>query len=121
MPPDALLPEKVDGRGLAARTYRAGLRELYADLGGEAHLSFVEKALGRRAMALELWLGSVDARALRGDDITSLMGVYAQSTNTLLGIYRLLGLKRRTKPVPSLQEYLAQRYGSDTPEDAGDE
>lgn len=101
MHPHDDLPERVDGRALPARTARRWLAQLYADLGGEEQLSFMERSLCRRAVAFELWLGSVDARAQSGQDVTKLMAVYTQATNGLLGLYRVLGVERRQRDVPA--------------------
>lgn len=107
MRPTPDLPERVDGRGLAARAFRRGLAELHVDLGGAEHLSWAERALCRRATAFELWLGSIDARAQRGEDVTAYLPHYAQVTNSLLGVLRTLGIKRRAKPVQTLAEIMA--------------
>lgn len=119
MAPGDVQPERIDGRCLAARTYRRALAELFADLGGEAALSFAERSLARRAVAFELWLGTVEARAMRGEDVTAFMPVYSQATNTLLGLFRQLGIKRRPKEIPDLQTYLRQSATDPQPTQEG--
>jgi hypothetical protein len=109
MQPAGDLPERIDGRTLPARTCRRWL----AQLSGAEHLSFKEQSLCRRVVAYELWLGSVDARAQSGQDVTRFMAVYTQATNGLLGLYRALEQLRRQRPLPDLRDYLNQHAADD--------
>ena len=99
--------EHMDGRTVAARTLRQRLAEIHADLGGEASLSYAQRSLCRRAVWLESWIETQEAKAAEGADVD--IGRQTQALNALLGLWRTLGLERRQRDVPSLHEYLANR------------
>ena len=99
--------EHMDGRTVAARTLRQRLAEIHADLGGEASLSYAQRSLCRRAVWLESWIETQEAKAAEGADID--IGRQTQALNALLGLWRTLGLERRAKVAPNLQDYLRQR------------
>jgi len=99
--------EHLDGRTVAARTLRQRLAEVHADLGGADRLSYAQRSLCRRAIWLETWLETQEARAAEGEDID--IGRQTQAMNALLGLWKALGLERRSREVPSLGEYLQQR------------
>jgi hypothetical protein len=112
----ALDPDTDVGRELAA--WRASL---IADLGGEENLTTSERALVDLAVRDRLLLDSVDAwllaeRKLVNGRKKSVYPAVAQRMKLAEGYTRrlqTLGLQRRQKPVPSLQEYLKARVVSD--------
>lgn len=59
--------EAIDGRSVVARELKRRLAELTADLGGEASLSYQQRALCRRAIWLEAHLESMEAAAAQGN------------------------------------------------------
>ena len=99
--------DHMDGRTVAARELRRRLDEVHQDLGGADSLSYSVRSLVRRAIWLESWLESQEALAAEGHDID--VGKQTSALNTLLGIWKSLGLERRAKDVPSLRQYAEQR------------
>lgn len=96
--------DQLDGRTVVARTLRARLGEIMGDLGGEEQLSHAQRSLARRAVWLESWLETQEAAAAEGEQVD--IGRQVQALNALIGLWRTLGLERRQKNAPSLQEYL---------------
>ncbi len=99
--------DHMDGRTIAARTLRQRLAEVHSDLGGEAALSYAQKSLCRRAIWLESVIETMEAEAAEGGEID--VGRQTQALNSLLGLWRTLGLERKPRDVPDLQTYLRQR------------
>ena len=112
----ALEPDTEVGQELAA--WRASL---IADLGGEENLTTAERALVDIAVRDRLLLDSVDAWLLSEPRLVngrkkSVYPAVAQRMKLAEGFSRrlqTLGLHRRQKPVPSLQEYLAVRASAE--------
>ena len=100
--------KRMDGRTRAARFIKDRIGELMADLGGESSLSYQERSLVTRAIHLEAVIMTWEDALRRGKDID--MGKHTQALNSLLGLYRHLGLQRRTKPV-HIDDYI-RRYGT---------
>ncbi|MCG5527344.1 MULTISPECIES: hypothetical protein [Halorhodospira] len=101
--------QKLDGRTKLAQAVRQRLDALQADLGGPGALSYQERSLCRRALWLEALIEQREAALARGEPIDE--GSHTQSINALMGVWKALGLKRRSRDVPDLQTYLAQQYG----------
>lgn len=101
--------DALDKRCVAARIARQEFAHHLADLGGEEATSHAERALLAHTIPMRLWLRSVETRLMEGKPVDDLMGVYSTVLNTLHSAYRTLGLKRRPKDVPSLQDYLRQK------------
>ncbi len=99
--------DQLDGRYNLAKQLRARFDEICADLGGRDGLSYMQRSLIERALWLEYWLASQE-RILAADGDFD-VGRWVQAANSLQGIYTRLGIERREKPAPSLQEYLARR------------
>lgn len=99
--------EDLDGRTLAAKRLRNRLAEVHADLGGVDVLSYSKRSLALRAIWLESWLEAREVEAAQGKPID--IGRQTQALNTLIGLWRLLGLERRPRDVPSLNEYLGRQ------------
>jgi len=100
---------RIDGRFLLPRVAKQRYAEICADLGGYDTLSHAQRSIIRRAINLEMWIESVEAQLQRGKQINDLVGLLAQSINTLLGIYRTLGIRRQPRDIPDLKTYLEQR------------
>lgn len=99
--------EQLDRRtGLAQEIHRR-YADLTNDLGGEAALSYQQKALVSRALFVELNLQKQEAALAAGGELDT--GSYTQSVNSLLGLLKTLGLERRSKDVPDLASYLARK------------
>lgn len=96
--------DQLDGRTVVARTLRARLGEIMGDLGGEDQLSYAQRSLARRAVWLESWIETQEAEAADGKQVD--IGRQVQALNSLVGLWRTLGLERRQKNAPSLREYI---------------
>ncbi len=101
---------RLDGRTRLAQAVRQRLDALQSDLGSEAALSYQERSLCRRAVWLECLIEQREAALAKGQEIDE--GSHTQSINALMGVWKALGLKRRSREVPSLGEYLAKREAS---------
>jgi len=111
--PDEFTPrflDALDGRTVVAKTLRARLSEIMADLGGEDQLSYAQRSLVRRAVWLESWIETQEAAAAEGEQVD--IGRQVQALNSLVGLWRTLGLERRQKNAPTLQEYLRSKEQS---------
>ena len=117
----------IDGRTTVGRALAAWRAQLIADLGGNDSLSTQEAALVDLAVRTKLLLDSVDDWLLQQHSLVNarkrtLLPVVRERTQLADALARylaMLGLKRRPKRVPSLEDYLASRYTDDIqPDDA---
>jgi hypothetical protein len=97
--------ETLDGRSKASRELRDRLERLQGDAGGPA-LSYARQSLCRRAVWLESYVETMEARAAEGEPIDIAQQV--QALNSLIGLYRAIGLERVARDIPTLQAYLAE-------------
>jgi hypothetical protein len=116
--------QALDGRTAAAQHLVAFRRELLDDLGGEAAVSAAQLALVDVATRTRLYLDHVDCVLLEQESLVlggtrlrllplvEQRGRLADSLARLLG---QLGLERRPRPAPSLQEYISEKYGGREP------
>lgn len=108
--------ESLGEVGEALEAWRANLA---ANLGGEEAVSSQERAVVELAVKTYLLLESVDRWLLQQPSLVNksrrqLFPVVLQRQQLADALARYmtqLGFKRRTRPGPSLQEYVAQRYG----------
>lgn len=108
----ATLPERYSSNWLArldkrtrlARAVLDRISALESDAGGADMLSHARRSLVRRAAWLEALIEGHELRLAAGEAID--VGSLTQLTNTLLGIYRQLGLERRQRPVRSLRDVM---------------
>lgn len=92
---------------------------IISDLGGEEHLSSMEKSIIEMATKTYLFLTSVDRFLLEQSCLVNrsrrqLFPVVLQRQQLADALSRYmnqLGLKRRSKPVQSLDEYVKAHYG----------
>ena len=108
--PDRFTPkflEHLDGRTKAAQVLRQRLEDLHADLGGEEVLSYQQKSIARRVIWLECFIETQEIAVAEGaePDINKII----HSMNTLISLFRLLGIQRQIADVPQLHEYLAKK------------
>jgi hypothetical protein len=101
----------LDGRTIAARRARDLVAALTADLGGD--LSAAQAELVQRAGLLGAFLEDAEARWLAGDDVdvAAWLSAIDRQRRTLMA----LGLERRSRPVPTLTEYLESLPASAKP------
>lgn len=95
--------EKLDGRTRLAQACRTRYAALTDDLGGHDRLSYQRRSLAKRAVWLEAVIETQEAALARGDDVDQ--GRMTQALNSLLGVFKALGLDRKARDV-SLSDYL---------------
>ena len=93
--------EQLDGRGRVARAIRHRLGSLEQALGGD--LSPQQTSLAKRAVFLEAQLERWELDFANGEDVS--VPSYLQAINSLIGLYRTLGIERQAKSI-SLADYL---------------
>lgn len=98
--------ERLDGRTRLAQAVQHRLAALSADLGDD--LSYQRQSLAKRAIWLEALIEQQEAALSRGEEIDT--GRMTQAVNSLIGLFRVLGLDRVARDVPTLHDYL--RKGS---------
>ena len=89
--------EKMDGRTRMAQVINARYHSLTNDLGGVDHLSYQQRSLARRALWFEAMLEQWEAALAKGEDVDP--GKLTNTTNTLIGLYKALGLQRQSREV----------------------
>jgi len=89
--------EKIDGRSKLAKAIRERTAALTADLGGREALSHQQFSLCRRAVWLETLLDHEESRIAQGDGVD--IPDHARLVNSLLAVYRALGLKRQARDI----------------------
>ena len=99
--------EKLDGRTAIARAVNERLAMLESDLGGRDAMSYQQRSLAKRAIWTEALIEQQESAVARGEEIDQ--GRLTQAVNSLIGLYKTLGLERRAREVPDLQSYLRQR------------
>ena len=108
--PDRYAPDvfsTLDGRCQLAKIVRARLAALMADLGGAEALSYLEQSLAYRLIWLEAKIEFFETALATGDDVP--LSEYLSAVNVLSGLCKRLGLKRRARPIASLQDYTQAR------------
>jgi hypothetical protein len=112
--------DDLDRRTAAAKAAHAFKNEVIADLGGEASLTALKRALVHNTAVLGACLEDLAAAYLSGKPCD--MNQYATLANAQARLIRQLGLERRAVDVnDSLDNYLANRppaVAEDDPDDA---
>jgi hypothetical protein len=107
----------IDRRTAIGKALAAWRTELLADLGGIENVTTQELALVEEAVKTKLILDSIDAWLLsqpslinkRTRSVLPVVRDRQALVATLRGLLGDLGLGRRTRAIPALGEYLAQR------------
>ena len=115
----------IDRRTSVGKALGAWRGQLITDLGGHDSLSIQEIALVDLAVRTKLILDSVDTWLLQQPSLISvrkraLLPVVRERTQLADALARYLGtlgLKRRPRPMPSLEDYLASRRSADSHHD----
>ena len=105
--PDKYSPdfaERMDRRTTIARAIQGRIEAIETDLGGADTLSHARRSLVRRVVWLEAIVEHSEQKLAAGDGID--LGGHTQAINSLLGLYRLLGLERRQRPVRRLRDLM---------------
>lgn len=96
--------EKLDGRTRLAQAVQQRYTALAADLGGHDRLSYQRRSLAKRVIWLEATVEQAEAAIARGEEVD--LGALTQRINSMIGLYKTLGLDRVAKDVPNLRDYL---------------
>lgn len=91
---------KLDKRTKVARAVLARIGELESDAGGPESLGAARRSLIRHAAWLDAIVESYEMKLASGEQID--VGGHTQALNSLLGLFRLLGLERQAKPAGTL-------------------
>ena len=104
----SVLIRGVDGRSAWMRRLRDLIANHISDLGGEDCISQSERILINRASMLTLQLEAMEQVFARNDGIakSDQIETYQRCLNTLRRTLETLGLARRSKALPTLQEYI---------------
>lgn len=105
--PDKYTPdfvEALDRRTVVGRAITDRIAAWESDLGGADSLSHARRSLIRRAVWMEALAESHELHLAAGREID--VGAYSQAINSLLGVYRLLGIDRKARPVKRLRDAL---------------
>jgi hypothetical protein len=84
------------------------------DMGGREALSHARRSLVRRVVWLEAIIEHSEQKLAAGEGID--LGGHTQAINSLLGLYRLLGLERRARPVERLRDVMRASEPETPPE-----
>ncbi len=98
--PDKYSPDfadRLDGRTTIAKAIRERIEAIETDMGGADGLSHARRSLVRRVVWLEAIIEHSEQKLAAGEGID--LGGHTQAINSLLGLYRLIGLERRARPV----------------------
>lgn len=98
--------ERLDGRTAIAVEMRARWQSMTDDLGGVDRLSYSQRSLVERALWIEHWIAQQERELAEGRIEAFDAGRWTQATNSLLGLYRTLGIERRAKDVTDLASYI---------------
>lgn len=96
--------QRLDKRTKVARAVRARIAELETDAGGADSLSAARRSLIRHAAWLDAIVETFEMRLGSGEQID--VGAHTQSLNSLLGLYRLLGLERKARRTETLADVM---------------
>jgi hypothetical protein len=96
---------RLDKRTKIARAVLARIADLESDAGGAEVLSAARRSLIRHAAWLDCLVDSHELRLASGEAIDT--GAYTQSLNSLLGLFRVLGLERKTKSTRTLRDVMS--------------
>lgn len=95
----------VDGRSIWVKRLRETLADYESDI---PDASTAERSIVRRACVLTIELERLERKfALAGEASDGDLDLYQRTAGNLRRLLEAVGLQRRAKPVPSLQEYLA--------------
>lgn len=109
--------QAIDRRTAAARALLAWRAELIADLGGEDAISTQQRTVVELAATTKLYVDSLDAWIMEHGNLMNarkravlpVVKDRMQLADALVRYLTALGLQRRTKQVPDLGSYLAEK------------
>lgn len=96
--------EQLDGRTMIAKAIRGRIESIETDMGGVDGLSHARRSLVRRVVWLEAVIEHTEQQLAEGGAID--LGGHTQAINSLLGLYRVLGVERRQRNARTLREVM---------------
>jgi hypothetical protein len=105
--PDKYSPdfaERLDRRTVIAKAIVGRIESIETDMGGADSLSHARRSLVRRVVWLEAIIEHSEQQLATGKAID--LGGHTQAINSLLGLYRLIGLERRLRPTETLRDLM---------------
>lgn len=99
--------DKLDKRTRVARAVLERIAALEADAGGTDSLTAARRSLIRHAAWLDAIVDSHELRLAAGETLD--VGAYTQALNSLLGLFRVLGLERKTKRARELGDIIGAK------------
>lgn len=104
----------LDGRWAVAKAYDSLVAAIHQDLGGADRMSTIELGLAEAFAGAKIVFGSINTKILTGAEITpAIANMHALSVSAMVRCASKLGTARRAKPIPSLNEWLAQKARDD--------
>jgi hypothetical protein len=97
--------DRLDKRTVLGKAVLDRYQTVVADLGGEDALTAIKRSLVRRFTWYEVMIEGMECRAAAGEGVD--IGAWTQLTNSWLGIARMLGLERRSRPVKRLRDIMS--------------
>jgi hypothetical protein len=92
------------------KIYDRLISAVHADLGGRDQLSTIELALIQGFVGASIVTEHINATVINGGAIDApTVSMYAQAVSTMVRCAAKLGVSRRAKLVPSLDDFLAMR------------
>ncbi len=105
--------ERMDRRCQIARDLRDRLTLLVESLGGIENLSYQGQSLCERFVFLETWLEGKEQAFLSGEPLDE--SLYLSGLTTFNGLFKRLGIERKTKPVYDLAQQFAAHQETENP------
>lgn len=97
----------LDGRTEVYQRLNTAFTEVMSDMGGVESLSHVQVCLAERFVFLEYVLHGIEHKiATRQKPSTKLLGKWVQGLNSLQGLAKIIGLKRHSRKVMNLKNYI---------------
>lgn len=98
--------QRLDKRTKIARAVLGRIADLESDAGGAPALSAARRSLIRHAAWLDAIIDSHELRLAAGEQLD--VGAYTQALNSLLGLFRLIGLERKARGVKRLGDVMGR-------------
>jgi hypothetical protein len=98
---------RLDMRYSSSQEVCARYAALTEDLGGVDALSYQQRSIAERCVWLEHFLAAQERSLAEGGKLD--VGQWVQANNSLLGLYRALGLQRVARKAEDLHTYMARK------------
>lgn len=109
---------RPNGNSKLGRAFRSREREYLRDMGGEEHASLAEKQLANDNVWCDFLIATMDHQLQNKSQLTRkgkphpLIDLRMRVAAHRRENYKLVGIKRRPPPEMTLEQYVAEKYGS---------